>query len=195
MVTLLALLTGSSAYAGNGAINGGCYNLQIIGVKTKTASLTDSNRHTIFVPISGKTKILLSEGAFNVKDGNGTDGEAAFSLPAPDAANTGTTAYSVYARLVGKPGSGIDMSTCGTDELGITYCSTETMSMSRIAGTSKFLNVSQQLLYVYADLDADGIIDRTPLFSDALSDYFWDVDTTGRVHAQLKFCPVATTVK
>lgn len=193
----LALLIGASgtAVAGNGAMNGGCYNLQIIGVKSKSASLTDSNRHSLFVPIGGNTKILLQEGAFGVIDGNGTDGSAKFSLPNPDPLNTGTTAYSVFARLVGKPGSGMDMTTCATDTLGDTYCSQETMSMSRIAGSSKFQNVSQSLLYIYADIDADGTIDRIPLFSTSLQDYYWDVDTTGRVHAQLKFCPVSTTVK
>jgi hypothetical protein len=185
---------GGNAFAGNGAVNGGCYNLQIIGVKSKKANLTDSNRHSIFVPISGKTKILLQEGSFQVLDGNGTDGSAKFSLPNPDPTNSGVTSYSVFARLVGKPGSGIDMTTCGTDATGAVYCSQDTLSMKRIAGSSKFLNVSQDLLYVYADINGDGIVDRVPLFSDSLQDYFWDVDTQGRAHAQLKFCPVSTTV-
>ena len=192
----LAAFSGT-AFAGNGAINGGCYNLEIIGVKSKNADLTSSNRHSLFVPIGGNTKILLQEGAFQVIDGNGTDGSASFSLPNPDPTNSGTTAYSVFARLVGKPGSGIDMTTCASDPTDptITYCSQETMSMKRIAGTSKFLNVSQSLLYIYADINADGIVDRIPLFSTSLSDYYWQVDTVGRAHAQLKFCPVATTVK
>lgn len=190
----LSLLAGTSVYAGNGAANGNCYNLQIIGVPSKSADLTDSNRHSLFVPISGKTKILLQEGPFNVVDGNGTDGSASFSLPSPDPTNSGTTSYSVFVRLVGKPGSGIDMSTCAVDSTGSTYCSQDTLSMKRISGSSKFLNVSQQLLYIYADINADGIIDRVPLFDSRLSSYFWDVDTLGRVHAQLKFCPVSTTV-
>ena len=66
--------------------------------------------------------------------------------------------------------------------------------MSRIAGSSNFLNVSKDLLYIYADINGDGIIDRIPLFGSALQDYFWNVDSTGRAHAQLRFCPVATTV-
>ncbi len=193
-IATFSILTAAKVFAGNGAINGGCYNLQVIGVPSKTSSLTDSNRHSIFMPIGGKSKILLQEGAFNVIDGNGTDGEAAFSLPNPDPTNSGTTAYSVYARLVGKPGSGVNMSTCAVDSTGATYCSQDTLSMSRIAGSSKFLNVSQQLLYIYADINADGIIDRVPLFDSRLSDYFWDVDTIGRVHIQLKFCPVSTVV-
>lgn len=190
-------MVSSSVYAGNGAPNGGCYNLQIIGVKTKRASLTDSNRHSLFVPIGGSTKIMLQEGAFQVVDGNGTDGSASFSLPNPDPTNSGTSAYSVYARLVGKPGSGLDMKTCASDPLDPTavYCSQEVMSMKRIAGTSRFQNVSQSLLYVYADINADDAIDRIPLFSDNLADYYWQADTQGRVHAQLRFCPVQTTVR
>ena len=193
-IVTLALLSAAKMYAGNGAINGGCYNLQVIGVPSKTSSLTDSNRHSIFMPIGGKSKILLQEGSFNVIDGNGTDGSAAFSLPNPDPTNSGTTAYSVFARLVGKPGSGVNMSTCAVDSTGATYCSQDTLSLSRVAGSSKFLNVSQQLLYIYADIDGDGIVDRMPLFDSRLSDYFWDVDTDGRVHIQLKFCPVSTTI-
>lgn len=195
---LIAVLASVPVYAagGNGAVNGGCYNLQIIAVKSKSAPLTDSNRHTIFVPISGNTKINLGEGDFQVIDGNGTDADGArFTLPNPDPTNSGTSAYSVFARLVGKPGSGIDLTTCAVDSTGATYCSEETLSMSRIAGTSKFVNATQQLLYIYADIDGDGDIDRVPLFSTALADYYWDVDTLGRAHAQLKFCPVKTTVK
>jgi hypothetical protein len=193
-VFLTVSLLPTSAHAGNGAPNGGCYNLQVIGVPSKKADLTDSNRHSLFVPIGGKTKILLSEGDFQVLDGNGTDGSAAFRLPNPDPTNSGVSAYSVYARVVGKPGGAIDMNTCAYDTLGDLYCSQDTLSMKRISGNSKFQNVSQDLLYIYADIDDDGQIDRVPLFSDQLSDYYWNVDTTGRAHAQLKFCPVATTV-
>jgi len=196
LVTSFAVLVcfGSTAFAANGAVNGNCYNLQVIGVKTKTADLTDSNRHSLFVPISAKTKILLKEGAFQVIDGNGTDGSATFALPNPDPTNSGTTQYSVFARMVGKPGSAVNMSTCATDATGALYCSQDIMSMTRIAGTSKFLNVSQQLLYIYADINGDSIIDRVPLFDSRLQDYFWSVDSLGRIHIQLKFCPVSTTV-
>lgn len=92
-----ALLAGP-AVAGNGAPSGAHYNLNIIGVeKEKTAPMTDSNRHTIFVPLtSSKTgqyskpnfdetgtgvqtaivdsKIWLVPGdTFKVCDGNGFD--------------------------------------------------------------------------------------------------------------------------
>ncbi|MCM2278291.1 MAG: hypothetical protein NDJ89_09465 [Oligoflexia bacterium] len=189
-------LTGASQSlaAGTGNTGGGCYNLQLIAVKSKTADMTGTSGHSLFVLLNGKTKILLQEGAFNVVDRNGTDGTASFNLPNPDPTNSGTTSYSVFARLVGKPGSTLDMATCAVDSTGTTYCSQDTLSMQRIAGTSKFLNVSQELLYIYADINADGIIDRIPLFDSRLSDYFWNVDSTGKMHAQLRFCPVSTTV-
>ena len=128
-------------------------------------------------------------------DRNGTDGSASFALPNPDVTNSGTSAYSVMARLVGKPNSSLDMRTCGTDAAGATYCSTESLSMKRIAGTSKFINVSQSLLYIYADINADGVVDRIPLFGSQLSSYFWDLDSTGKMHAQLRFCPFTSVVK
>src|SRR5436309_16112070 len=53
----------SSGTTGNGAPSGPHYNLNIIGVpKTKTADMTNSDGHTIFVPLDGSTKILLSPG-------------------------------------------------------------------------------------------------------------------------------------
>jgi hypothetical protein len=183
------------AYAGNGAPNGGCYNLEIIGQKSKTVDLTGTNGHALFVGIDTRTKILLSEGQYNVIDRNGTDGTASFSLPNPDPTNSGTTQYSVFMRLVGKPGTGVNLATCATDSTGTLFCSEDTISMTRIAGTSKFLNVSQQMLYIYADINGDGVIDRVPLFSSQLQDYYWQLDSQGRMHAQVKFCPVSTVVQ
>ena len=87
-----------------------------------------------------------------------------------------------------------DIATCATDSTGNLYCNEDTVSMTRIAGTSKFLNVSQQLLYIYADINGDGVIDRVPLFSSQLQDYYWQLDSQGRMHAQVKFCPVSTVV-
>src|SRR5688572_7711813 len=83
------------AVAGNGAPRGAHFNLNIIGTGPKNGEM-NSNGHVIFVPLTGSTKILLSEGPFGVLDANGTDGSASFQLPNPDPANSGTTAYSVY---------------------------------------------------------------------------------------------------
>ena len=54
MAIAVAFVLGSSVAmaAGNGAPSGAHYNLNIIGVeKGKTSTMTDSNRHTIFVPL------------------------------------------------------------------------------------------------------------------------------------------------
>ena len=178
---------------GNGAPSGPHYDLNIIGVpQTKTADMTNTDGHTIFVSLSGTTKILLSPGDFQVLDANGTDGSAAFQLPNPDSANTGTTRYSVYARSLGKPGGSATLVTCATDSLGTTYCSTDTAFFVRSKGKSSFTNVSKQLLYIYAYIN--GVLTRIPLFDPSLQGYYWDYDNTGLRHVQLRFYQVPTTV-
>jgi hypothetical protein len=84
---------------GNGGPSGAHYNLNLIGVSNnKSADLTGNDGHRIFVPLTGSTKIMLSQGDFQVLDANGTDGQAAFQLPNPDPDNDGVTQYSVFAR-------------------------------------------------------------------------------------------------
>lgn len=178
-------------------LSGAHYNLNIIGVpKDKTASMTGNNGHRIFAKLEGKTTIGLKQGTtFNVIDANGTDGSATFQLPNPDPDNDGTTAYSVYARALGKPGGKSSTTTCFTDATGETYCSVYSMVLVREGGKSSFTNVSQQLLYTYVDTDGDGKVERYPLFSDATSSYFWDYDNQGLKLAQLRFYEVASTVE
>ncbi len=187
-----------SALTGNGAPSGAHYNLNIIGVsKDKTADMSNDG-HRIFVPLIGKTSIKLSEGpTFQVIDANGTDGNGAkFQLPNPDPDNTGTTVYSVYARALGKPGGSSKTTPCatsaGVDGIFGTaddeqICSITTLEISRSAGKSKFIDVSKELLYVYADLDGDGTTESYPLFSAALQDYLWSYDNNGLKVMQLRF--------
>jgi len=184
--------------ADNGAPKGPHYNLNIIGVpKGKTADMTGTNGHTIFVPLSGNCKIWLAPGDYNVADRNCTDANGArFTLPNPDPENDGTTAYSVWARALGKPGGSSETRTCfvdGTD--GLTYCSVYSMILVRDIGKSSFRDVSRDLLYVYLDTDADGDADvGVPLFGDATDAYFWDYTNAGLKLAQLRFYPIPTTV-
>ncbi len=181
------------ATTGNGSLSGTHYELNIIGVpKGKTATMTSGNR--IFVPLVGTCKIMLNEGAtFNVLDGNGTDGVASFQLPNPDPTNTGTTTYSVYARATAGKGSST-MTTCATDPTtGAVVCSTESLVSVK---STKFANVSQDLLYIYADLTGSGTVTRYPLFDAALQDYFWNYDNNGLKNLQLRFYyNTPTTVK
>ena len=130
------------AQTGNGAESGSHYNLNIIGMeKAKTADMTDSSRHTIFVALdypdptptnptpltelNRKNKIFLQEGPFQVIDGNAFDG-AIFQLPAPGCTNLTPGAtndtiacdYRVYIRGLGSPQGNpyATMTTCGIDD-------------------------------------------------------------------------------
>lgn len=180
-----------AAVNGNGAPSGAHYNLNIIGVpKNKTADMTGNNGHRIFVPLAGKTKILLSPGEFQVLDANGTDGSASFQLPNPDPDGTGTTTYAVYARALGTPGGSSQTTTCATDATGEVYCSVDSMVLVRNNGKSTFTNVSRDLLSLTVDLDGDGVLETYSLFDETLSDYYWEHDNTGLRLAQLRFYPL-----
>jgi len=191
--TTVAMLpaNASTGTTGSGAPSGPHYNLNLIGVENpKTASMTGSDTHTIFVPLSGGCKINLSEGAFQVLDGNCTDGPAAFQLPNPDPGNTGTTVYSVYARALGKPGGSSTMNTCFTDtSTNETYCSIYQLVSTRTTSKSSFTNVSQDLLYVYYCDTTTGKIVRDSLFDNTLYNYYWNYQNNGLRLAQLRFYP------
>ena len=206
VVVLLATLGAGlvSAGTGNGAPSGAHYNLNIIGVpKEKTADMTDNNGHRIFVNLEGNTKIGLAEGDFyQVLDANGTDANGArFQLPNPDPDNDGVTVYSVYARALGKPGGNADMTTGATDpgddgifgtaDDVIVY-SVAVLEVERTKGQQKFENVSRYLLYIYVDLDGNGVAERYNLFNDALQDYFWSYDNNGLKLLQLRFYEIPT---
>ncbi|TMM07938.1 MAG: hypothetical protein E6G02_00215 [Actinobacteria bacterium] len=191
---LVVSVTAASAGTGNGAPSGAHYNLNIIGVsKDKLSSpMTDTQRHTIFVPLWGNCPIALVVGDFQVNDGNCTDadGSAEFQLPNPDVNNTGTTTYSVFARALGKPNGSSKMNTCATDPTdGSPVCSVLTLTLKREAGRTQFQNVSKYLLYIYT---ADGT--RVPLFDSSLVDYLWSYDNSGLKLAQLRFYQCATIV-
>lgn len=198
VVVALAMVIPASLNAqagnGNGAPSGAHFNLNIIGVpKTKTADMSSGNR--IFVPLYGSAKIMLAPGPYAVLDANGTDGVASFQLPNPDPDGDGTTTYSVWARALGKPGGSSSTTTCFTDaQTTELYCSIYSMVLVRDKGQSKFTDVSKYLLYVYADVDADGTVERVPLFSDMLDEFYWQYDNNGLKLAQLRFYEVPSTV-
>ncbi|MDP3998192.1 MAG: hypothetical protein Q8P89_01055 [bacterium] len=213
----VALLLGAAlpviagnAETGNGAPSGAHYNLNIIGVpKDKTADMDNNNGHRIFVKLWGAdSKILLTEGDFQVLDANGTDGSASFQLPNPDPDGDGVTNYSVYVRALGKPGGWADMQTCYTDDTG-TWCAVDfdggvsQIKITRSKGQPKFTNESRDLLYVdycaaFSDTNGDGTftadectdVDQIPLFGAEAEEYFWDYDNNGLKVAQLRFYEV-----
>lgn len=133
MTAALSLASAIPALAGVGSIpdNGPHFNLNIIGVpKGKTADMTDSQRHTIFVPLNtsgyfdGKgVKISYVPGPdFEVLDGNATDNDGALiQVPYEYCAdlNAGCQdllSYNVYATALGKPGgSSVVTASCTYD--------------------------------------------------------------------------------
>ena len=187
----------SGASSGNGAPSGPHYNLNIIGVQNpKSASMTNTDGHSLFVPLQGKCTINLQQGSFNVLDRNCTDGSAQFQLPNPDPTNSGQTVYSVYARALGKPGGSSSTQTCFVDTTtNETFCSIYQAVVVRSSGKSTFTNVSQQLLYVYYCDTTTGKIVRTPLFDSALNQYYWSYTNTGLKLAQTEIVEAMLTRK
>lgn len=205
-------VSATTGQAGNGAPSGGHYNLNLIGVpKGKTASMTGSNRHTIFVPATtSSVKINLCQSGtsncapddtFKVLDGNATDSNGGlFALPSPDPTpgdgidqctiESCTTKFSVYARILGKPGGSYSLTSCYTDSTG-NWCSVgsgEMVTQTRSGGKSTFTNVSKQMLTICFDLDSDGDCDtREYLFERGGEGYYWEMTTDGFKLAQLRF--------
>jgi hypothetical protein len=109
---------------GNGIPSGQHFLLNVIGYDNcPDGDFTDSNRHMIAVKasyaydpsglnksVTVKTNTigLVPGSDFAVTDGNACNkGGAQFILPSDVA-----TTYEVYVKLVGKPGTGIDVTTC-----------------------------------------------------------------------------------
>lgn len=199
------------AQTGNGGPSGPHYTLNIIGVDAKQDRPDNAAGHVIFVNLSGKSKINLCNSSdwtsqcyatgFQVIDKDGTDNDGgAFALPNPDPDGDGTTTYSVFARALGKPGGNSTTTTCATDptpedaDPDPTECSVISMVLVRDKSKPTFSNVSKYLLYIYADIDGDGTLERVPLFDDRLQDYYWGYDNNGLRLAQLRFYPCSTTV-
>ena len=189
----------SVSATGNGGPSGAHYNLNVIGVpKNKSVNFSGGNGGRIFVDLVGKTSINLTKGDYDVLDANGTDGTAAFQLPDPDD-GSGQLRYSVWVRALGKPGGKAAMATCFTElETASTWCNSGDLvvSLKRVNGVNKFVDVSKQLLQVCADVDTDPLVtdlDLVGLFSDLGTDYFWEYDNDGLKLAQMRFYPVATT--
>ena len=188
-------------YNGNGAPSGPHYNLNLLGMERPKGKdeldTIQSNGRRIFVRLDGKTKILLTEGDFDVLDYDGTDGTAAFQLPNPDPDCDGVTDYSVFARALGRPGGSATITTCAEDKATgtIEYCSAGAYVavLDRGNGKQTFTNVSRELLYVTGNFFDDGV-KRYPLFGDDLFDYFWDYENNGLRLAQLRFYEIETDV-
>lgn len=195
---------------GNGAPSGQHYTLNIIGVSNpKTTSMTDSQRHTIFVPLNGFCGIGLTQtpnwngtystSDFAVLDGNCFDKgitvgsttltnlSAGFQLPPPDPTSTGTLQYTAFVKVTSPKGSA-NMQTCFFDAtVATTFCNTGMMLDLSKANYPKFVNVSKNLLTVCAFVNSKWQLE--PLFFNSTAQYWWEYDNTGLQHAQFRFYP------
>ena len=196
---------------GNGAPSGFHYTLNLVGVKKgKSANMDSGSGSVIFVGLGTTTttvttKIMLSQsfdGTFAVLDKNGTDGEAAYKLPAP-----GT--YTVWARALGTPGGSAKITTCAEDVAGNgattdEVCSTQNEVFVRGTGKSSFRNVTQALTTIviselleeaaYLACGGNDTVNNTgeirvDLFDSCLENYFWKYDNNGLKLLQIRFYP------
>jgi len=180
------------------------------------ADVNDNPNGQLASTLVRQNDIMLAAGdEFKVLDGNAcVDGVAKFQLPANPIGGTlddpTFQEYTVFARLVGKPNTGVNVTTCATgpgadavlgtadDEI---VCSTESWVSVRQKGTKpQFTNVSKELLTICTELAlidndpltvGDGVCDiRLALFDPRLYDYFWNWNTTGKAHAQLFFMAI-----
>jgi hypothetical protein len=202
----------SFAQVGQG-LSGPHYNLNIIGVANpKTADMTDTSRHTLFVPLSGSVKITYIAGTeFQVLDGNCTDADGCtIEVPSDP---LGDLCYDVYATGLGKPNAGqvIVNASCTIDGL-IGSCADalllDTFTVDRPKGKPRRQNISDVFRATgCVDLGGvEGICDTGDLqFNNVwifnipqLLDYFWDYTNTGLRLMQVRFyqttCGSFTTV-
>jgi len=219
VLTAVLVATGFAAPALADGINlkGPHYNLNIIGVENpKTAPMTDSERHTIFVGLGRKSSvtsnIYLAPGPFDVCDGNAFDAAhsctgdvianqgAVFQLPCNSAVPTasgcpgGTFSadYQIWGRALGKPGGSVSIKTCGTDDTGALVCSTGSALFVRGKGKSTFFDVTTSLTTVNACFDVAGVVtcETISLFDPVLQDFFWQYSNNGLRLLQLRFYPL-----
>ena len=199
------------AQVGQG-LSGPHYNLNIIGVShPKTTAMDLTDRHTIFVPLSGSVKISYVAGTeFQVLDGNCTDANGCtIEVPSDP---LGDLCYNVYATGLGKPNAGqvIVNASCTIDGL-IGSCADalllDTFTVDRPKGKPRRQDISDVFRATGCiDVNATGFCDSGDLqFNNVwifnipqLLDYFWDYNNTGLKLMQVRFyqttCGSFTTV-
>ena len=210
------------AGTGNGAPNGPHYDLNIIGVSNpKTADMTNSNRHTIFVDLGKKdtvtTNIWLTPGPFQVCDGNGFDqatdcagnpiqvpGQngnqpgAVFQLPCDTLTNGGVvnpcdpTTTDTAAYSIYARALGTPYGSA--DVTTCAYDSTGTLVCS--TDNHVFMRSKGKSSFIDVTSLLTTIVTATTsyeIFSPLLQDYFWQYTNTGLKLLQLRFYLMPTS--
>jgi hypothetical protein len=180
----------ASAFAGvgNDMPSGEHYNLNIIGTST-SHDVGDSQGHTLFVLLDGKTRIYMTQdpdGQFEVVDRDGTDGRAQFNI-APGY-------YDVYARALGKPNGDVHIESWGEfeDDTGTSILKLGEVDLTRERGKPQTVNLNH-LFYVDVTLVVNGeMVDynNTWVFDiEELLEYYWEYDNSGLKLLQVRFYP------
>jgi hypothetical protein len=193
----------AAAQTGKG-LSGPHYNLNIIGVpKGKKPDMTNTDGHTIFVPLDGTVKIFYIAGdEFQVLDRNGTDADGA-TIEVPSSPGDTSVCYNVYATALGKPGgNAVVNADCVIDGL-LGSCTDalllDSFTVTRDPGKPKRQNISDIFRATGCiDLNASGSCDSGDLqfnnvwifnISQLLS-YFWNYTNTDLKLMQVRFYPV-----
>ncbi len=191
-LAIFANITFTNA-TGNGAPSGPHFNLNLIGAKTTNCPQTEgSGGNVIFVALFGTSKIELIQGtSFEVLDNNACiDNVAQFQLP-PTNTTGGAPAYTVWARVVGKPGGSGTLTTCATNSTSLeTVCSLNQVITMRTKGHQKFINVTTQLTTL-CFINSLGQTQCVNIFDPAFQGFFWSYDNQGQKVLQLRFYPVS----
>jgi hypothetical protein len=215
LVAVMAVILGiSPVFAGIGSDipdKGEHYNLNIIGVThKKQVDMTNSNRHTIFVPIGGNGDVksckinvvrnVANPDQFQVLDGNATDGSATIAVPFED---YGKLSFNVYAIALGKPGGKVDVDANVTFEEG-TYGSLlmGSFDLKRGKGKPKPVDISD-IFRASGWIDADDSGDFDPAIDTTFDDvwvfnvptlleYLWNYDNQGLKLMQVRFYPTTS---
>ncbi len=193
VVSIMGILGATLVYATSWQVHGAHYNLNIIGAKN-VGDIGDSNGHTMFVKLNGKTKITMTqnpEGLFRVTDRNGLDGEAEFNI-APGH-------YNVYAIARGKPGGNVKITASGEFEdaiAGTKIIPLGYVDLTRSKGKPQSVNINE-LFYVdvtICTLGDNGSCIQETVYQDywvfdiaELLSYWWDYDNAGLKNLQIRF--------
>ena len=195
------------AQVGKG-LSGPHYNLVIVGVENpKKADMTDTSRHTLFVPLTGSAKISYVAGQiFQVLDGNCFDANGC-TIEVPHEIG-GDLCYNVYAVGLGKPGGytfvtaecAFDVDLVGGGECtdALLQGSFEVRRTNSGSNKPKRIDISD-VFRATGCLDLDGSttcntgdlqFNNVWIFNiEQLESYWWEYDNTGLRNMQVRFYP------
>lgn len=212
MISLIILLVGMAAGVelvqqktglniaaiANSVPKGTRYNLDLLGVpKGKSPKITVSENQRIFLPLTSACEIKMAEGVYAATKTNCNNGVVSLQMPNPtNSQSGGVTTYAVWAKALGRPGGASKATKCVDDPITKElYCSLYTLVQIKNKGQNLTTDITDQLLFIYADTIGKGQIKRMSLFDDKLKDFYWRYDADGLKLAQLRFYETPPSVK